>query len=151
MQSPIVLAYYVTSNLLLPFFSKRWFILIWLELTIICCIFLIQKTFLKTWNKLILHGVSEHLEYTAFSRLLFQCSFSTAGAAAASQGLLELLGIAHGTAGELCLHVPAVLCKGYCKASSTKEMRKCPLADRKHKQQMSVRRWSSCPIFLTFN
>lgn len=94
---------------------------------------MIQKTFLKTWNKLILHGVSEHLEYTALSRLLFQGSFSTGAAAAASQGLLELLGIAHGTAGELCLHVPAVLCNGCCKPSTSKELRKCPLADRKHK------------------
>lgn len=33
----------------------------------ICCILLIQQTFLKTWNKLILHGVGEHLEYTALS------------------------------------------------------------------------------------
>lgn len=48
-------------------------------------------------------------------------------------GAVGAAGIAAGPAGELCLHVPAVLCNACCKPSSTKELRKCPLADSKHK------------------
>lgn len=105
----------------------------------IFCIPWMQKILLKTWNILILHGISENTEHPAPSRWVFQRSCSaTVHTPNSCTGCWELPGIAHGREGELWLHIPAVLCSHCCKKQEAVE-------------KMSIGRGQTQPASISFS